>query len=128
MKMNDRSTVGNMNCGCVPAIETRTGLSLRRGGRCCGNSVCCFLGILWICLRSVIPGRLTLTATLPRTVTTENERFGAEDAGADGLVFGSFVLKVFELAALRGGAVGFEELTESCKSWAHGWLDGSVRI
>jgi len=39
MNMNDLSELGKIYLGCSSGMEIRTGLSLRRGGRCCGNKV-----------------------------------------------------------------------------------------
>lgn len=80
------------------------------------------------CLRSVIQGKYTPTATLPRTVVVEKERFGPVDGGAKDREFAPFRLKAVETPTKVDGAAGFVELTDSCKSWAHCWLDGSGRI
>lgn len=62
----------------------RTGLSRRKGGRCCGSRVYSLFGTAENWTGLAIPGRETTTGTLPTSVVLEKDRFGGEDRGAVG--------------------------------------------
>lgn len=73
--------------GGLPGNDILTGLSRRRGGRCSGSRVCCFLGTAEYGIAFVIPGRKTITETLPTSTVLEKERLGGDDLGAVGTGF-----------------------------------------
>ena len=76
MNMKERSLLGKTYRAIWSGRDTRTGLSRRKGGRCCGRRVCSFLGTLGTATRFAMPGKLIVTDTLPSSTEVENERFG----------------------------------------------------
>lgn len=81
MKMNDRSTDGKIYLGGFEGRDTRTGLSRRRGGRCCGKRVCCFTGTPVNIIGSFMLGRKTRIWTLETCVVLENDRLSGAGFG-----------------------------------------------
>ena len=82
MKIKDLSMLGKIYLGWSSGMEILTGLSRLKGGRCCGRRVCCFFAMFLTAILFGIPGRYTLTSTLPTTVEVENDRFGGGARGA----------------------------------------------
>ena len=74
--MNDRSVDGKMWRIGMSGIDIRTGLSLRRGGRWCGNLVCEFRATPENTFASDIPCKKILTCISPSLVLLEKDRFG----------------------------------------------------
>jgi hypothetical protein len=122
MKIKDLSTLGKMYLGWSSGMEILTGLSRLSGGRCCGRSVCCFFAIFLTAICFGMPGKNTLTGTLPTTVDVENDRFGGVEAGGAALTSCLVVFR-FELLTVDGAAVagiGCSTLRVlSCRSCAH---------
>ena len=123
MKMNDLSTLGKMYRGWSLGKEILTGLSRLRGGRCCGRRVCCFFAMFFTEIFLGMPGRYTLTGTLPTTVDVEKDRFGRGAGGA--ALAGCLVVDRLWPLALGMDAdagIGCSALSVlSCRSCAHGW-------
>jgi hypothetical protein len=122
MKIKDLSTLGKMYLGWSSGMEILTGLSRLRGGRCCGRSVCCFFAMFLTAICFGMPGKNTLTGTLPTTVDVENDRFGGVDAGGAALT-SCLVAVTFEPLTVDGAAVAGIDCSAlsvlSCKSCAH---------
>jgi len=122
MKMKDRSTLGKIYLGWSSGMETLTGLSRLKGGRCCGSSVCCFFAIVLTAILFGMPGKYTLTGTLPTTVEVENDRFGGVGARGAALTDCLVVVEFIPLTVDGGADAGVDGSVLrvlSCKSCAH---------
>src|ERR1700722_17632847 len=87
-------------------MEILTGLSRLKGGRCCGSSVCCFFAMVLTAILFGMPGKYTLTGTLPTTVEVENDRFGGVGARGAALTDCLIVVELKKLTCDRGADLG----------------------
>jgi hypothetical protein len=123
MKMKDRSTLGKIYLAWSSGREILTGLSRLKGGRCCGSSVCCFLAMVLTAILFGMPGKYTLTGTLPTTVEVENDRFGGVGARGAALTDGLAAVAFIPLTVDGGADAGVDcsvLSVLSCRSCAHG--------